>query len=568
MVGVPRAVEYNMVSIIERSAAMSSPKILSTAFLVVLTLVLAPAAAAATCGPTWTTVPSPAYSTGEDTTQGVAVRSDTDVWAVGLSDAGGFVQQWNGVSWTTRLGPTTTGYFFGVAATSTDVWVVGERFDSFNGNFISLVRRWDGTSWSTVPTPNGPAGTDNRLESVVALSPVDVWAAGQWYDPNGTDSGPLLIHWDGVSWTEEPPPDLSPGGDAQIRELSASGPDEIWAVGTYTTNTDGSGYHGTLVLNWDGGQWTQIPAEDLGTDFDSANFFSGVTALSDTDAWAVGGFGNDFATQGLIEHWNGADWTAVPSPSVGVNSALSGVAALGADDVWAVGRYEAVVSPRMFSQHWDGSAWINFRMPNVPGAFESLNAIGATPSGNLWAVGSRNEGAATLVERLCPIKVRDAGFAPAAVTVEQGDDVAWSFPSYNSSDHSVTDDSGMGAFDSGLRSGGGSYAREFRVAGTYPVVDSQTSNTSLVAVPVLAAAAPGLKAKITWSAGSGPPGSYVVDVQVRKPGAASFTAWKTGVTTASGTYTATSAGNYRFRARLRNGSGMSDWSPVKAFFIS
>src|SRR5829696_3292773 len=106
-----------MVSIIERSAAMWSPKVLSTAFLVVLTLVLAPVATAATCGPTWTTVQSPAYSTEEDTTQDVAVRSDTDVWAVGLSDAGGFVQQWNGVSWTTRLGPTTTGYFFGVAAT-------------------------------------------------------------------------------------------------------------------------------------------------------------------------------------------------------------------------------------------------------------------------------------------------------------------------------------------------------------------------------------------------------------------------------------------------------------------
>jgi plastocyanin len=262
------------------------------------------------------------------------------------------------------------------------------------------------------------------------------------------------------------------------------------------------------------------------------------------------------------------DWSVVPSPSVGDTSALSGVAALGADDVWAVGTWEAVVSPRTFSQHWDGSAWVNFRMPNVPGAFESLNAIGTTPSGNLWAVGSRNEGLAMLVERLCPIKVRDAGFAPVAVTVDQGDAVAWSFPSYNAGDHTVTDNSGMGAFNSGLRSAGGSFTRGFRVAGTYPVLDSQTANTSSVAIPLFVAAAPGLKAKVTWSAGSGPPGGYVVDVQVRKPGAASFTAWKTGVTNASATYAATSAGNFRFRARLRNGSGMSDWSPVKAFFIS
>ena len=107
-----------------------------------------------------------------------------------------------------------------------------------------------------------------------------------------------------------------------------------------------------------------------------------------------------------------------------------------------------------------------------------------------------------------------------------------------------------------------------RVAGTYPIVDSQTANTSSVAVPLRTAAGPGLKAKITWSAGGGPPGGYALDVQVRKPRAVSFTAWKTGVTTASAAYTTTSAGNYRFRERLRNGSGMSDWSPVKAFFIS
>jgi hypothetical protein len=247
---------------------------------------------------------------------------------------------------------------------------------------------------------------------------------------------------------------------------------------------------------------------------------------------------------------------------------LNGVASLGPSDVWAVGNTSSGAG-RTLSEHWDGTAWTTFPSPQIGGDLERFNAVVTTPGGNVWAAGSRNGYLGTLVERLCPIKVRDSGFSPTATNVPQGSSVAWSFPDYNATDHTVTDDSGMGMFDSGAVSGGGSFVEQFLSAGTFPIADSTTLNTSSISVPVLTSAAPGLHAVVTWARITAPT-DFVYDIQVRRPGTANFVAWRTGVTAKTGVYTASVAGSYRFRARLRQVSSgaFSDWSPVRTFFIS
>ena len=51
---------------------------------------------------------------------------------------------------------------------------------TFNGTgSTTLVLRWDGSHWRVVPSPN--AGTSvNTLNAVFALSPANVWAAGDY----------------------------------------------------------------------------------------------------------------------------------------------------------------------------------------------------------------------------------------------------------------------------------------------------------------------------------------------------------------------------------------------------
>ena len=61
-----------------------------------------------------------------------------------------------------------------------------------------------------------------------------------------------------------------------------------------------------------------------------------MSALSRTDAWAVG---TSFGPDDLTLHWNGTAWSqvSVPSPGSTANKQLSGVSAVSASDAWAVG---------------------------------------------------------------------------------------------------------------------------------------------------------------------------------------------------------------------------------------
>jgi hypothetical protein len=112
-----------------------------------------------------------------------------------------------------------------------------------------------------------------------------------------TDTGTLILHWDGTSWTRVP----SPGRTSQdalngVSVLSAS---DAWSAGSMTT--------GTLVSHWNGTSWTQVPSQGPGT---SAGVLNGVSALSHSDAWAAGYFSTSSGqAKTLVLHWNGATWT-------------------------------------------------------------------------------------------------------------------------------------------------------------------------------------------------------------------------------------------------------------------
>lgn len=96
-------------------------------------------------------------------------------------------------------------------------------------------------------------------------------------------------------------------------ELSAVwslAPDDVWAVGPYGT-----------ILHYDGMNWSMVPS---GTD-SSLNALWGRAA---NDVWTVG-------EHGLALHWDGSKWSPVPTGLPGVN--LSAIWGLAADDVWVAG---------------------------------------------------------------------------------------------------------------------------------------------------------------------------------------------------------------------------------------
>ena len=197
----------------------------------------------------------------------------------------------------------------------------------------TLLLRWNGTQWSTVPSPN-PGTLSNTLLDVAAIAPNDVWAVG--HKSSGAGYRSLILHYNGTDWEEVGAPSFGTG-DNVLTSISAVSGNDVWAAGYFVDGTQ----HKTLTLRYDGTAWHRVP---------SANAAGGVTALRDIDAssptsaWAVGfeyqADRNRYVAS--TQHWNGTSWSAFPSAvrASSWSSEMLGVAkAPGTSQVWAAGRW-------------------------------------------------------------------------------------------------------------------------------------------------------------------------------------------------------------------------------------
>lgn len=266
-----------------------------------------------------------------------------------------------------------------VEVSARDIWAVGTSFNLSNPVEQTLIEHWDGTAWSIVASPNPTTTNDTILNGVAEVSANNVWAVGG--SPSST--GTLVEHWNGKQWSIVPSanPAGSTGGflDA-VTEVSAR---DIWAVGT-SNESSGSGQ--TLTEHWNGRNWTLVPSpHPAGA---TASFLNAVTAISPRDIWAVGdsfsSSSGTFSEQSLIEHWNGKQWSIVasPNPTGSSDTVLNGVAEVSAHEIWAVGSS----SGQTLTEHWDGKQWSIVPSPNQSSRdlFKGVTEISAH---NVWAVG-------------------------------------------------------------------------------------------------------------------------------------------------------------------------------------
>jgi hypothetical protein len=134
----------------------------------------------------------------------------------------------------------------------------------------------------------------------------------------------------------------------------------------------------------------------------SANNLLAVTAISSTDAWTVGEDLPADTFLPLAEHWNGTNWTVIPTATLTANGELGGVTALSSTNVWAVGSAYANGSPSVtLTEHWNGTAWKKVASPNTNTGANQLNAVGHG-GGAIWAVGTAADSVGdtfTLTER-------------------------------------------------------------------------------------------------------------------------------------------------------------------------
>jgi alpha-tubulin suppressor-like RCC1 family protein len=266
------------------------------------------------------------------------------------------------------------------ASSPTEAWAVGSTAPE-QPTGEPAAEHWNGKSWRIDTVAPGP-GTPAILTGVDDLGPTNAWAVGS----SGAGERTLIEHFDGNSWTVVPSPDpeQGPGATDELRAVSGTNADDLWAVGTFS---NGSTFSALLLLHWNGTTWKFFAPATRGTQFGTA-----VTVISPHDAWAVGG-----ELGGTVsEHFNGTKWNAVTTPILNVTDSvndLTGITNAGADDIWASGFLDNggknFRTPYLL--HWTGTAWKLVKVPNAGSEGSQLTAVTALSATDVWVTGVTNE---------------------------------------------------------------------------------------------------------------------------------------------------------------------------------
>ncbi len=295
----------------------------------------------------------------------IVMTSGNDGWAVG---EGGLIMRWNGTTWSPIPSPTQFDLNDVAAVRADDLWAVGSHGTILHGN---------GVQWSVVPSP-----TTKDLLAVSMASATEGWASVD----NG--DGLWFLHWNGSIWATYTETYQS----FRAKSVVALSPGDAWATTQYA------------LWRWNGTAWAQFP-EGWPP--------SALAFISSSDGWGVG-------RGGMIRHWDGVSWSW---DSSGTQKDLVAIAMDSTGDGWAVGAEGVIVrrqngawsemtSPTTSDLHavaiapdrtawangdntllhWDGASWSSWGSP--PLTTHDLNAVAGVPGSNCtdpctnaWAVG-------------------------------------------------------------------------------------------------------------------------------------------------------------------------------------
>jgi hypothetical protein len=190
-------------------------------------------------------------------------------------------------------------------------------------------------------------------------------------------------------WEAVPSPNLGAQANT-LYSVAASADDDVWAVG--------AGYddvlyaYRTVIEHWNGAAWSIIPSPNATSGY---NLLNGVAVAGTNDIWAVGQAANGNTYSTLIEHSTGGKapvWSIIPSPNVANNSCmLNAISIVAANDIWAVGySTDSNFNNRSLMLHWNGATWSIVPSPAVGN--DILYAVDAIASNDVWATGRTKVG--------------------------------------------------------------------------------------------------------------------------------------------------------------------------------
>jgi len=286
----------------------------------------------------WVSVPLPppfgppaGFSTG-NTLVDVDAANGSSVWAFGIAGSNSSARvvliRWNGSSWIVAGEARDPQYPMNGIGTAkamtvisdTDIWIVGARIGG-----ASWTLHWDGTSLTTVPSPNLDMG-GNGLADVDATAPDNVYAVGSF----------MVIRWNGSEWV----PVSQTSRNIHYLSVAVAGLGNVWLGGRLTTCGPFSGCSSQdgLFRLFDG-QFAQVGISGLSAQQVSYN---ALDAVGPNNVWLAG-----YAdARTLVAHFDGTTWRRIPSQNTPITGGdldeLLDISVLDSTEVWTVGFYSDV----------------------------------------------------------------------------------------------------------------------------------------------------------------------------------------------------------------------------------
>lgn len=259
---------------------------------------------------------------------------------------------------------------------------------SWNGRSFTYPRQISQLPFSNVSVGGismAPSSFDSTTDGWLLTDPRVPEAVG--VDPDVS----MAQRWHDGHWTMTPmaaSPDPATRG-VWLKAVSALSPSDAWAVGALYQvgpgNVFGIAPAGALIEHWDGTQWNIVPNPASAQDLVA---LWGLSIRAANDIWAVGEQGRGAGLAPFAEHWDGTAWHVVPVPGAGQRGYLTSVSADAADDAWAAGFEDAPGGTGQLPliEHWDGTGWHAVPLPDTgSGAtFNAVSGIYAASSSDVW----------------------------------------------------------------------------------------------------------------------------------------------------------------------------------------
>jgi IPT/TIG domain/Regulator of chromosome condensation (RCC1) repeat len=261
----------------------------------------------------WTIFPTPSLGTLENRLAGiscVSVRFCVAVGHSGVPTAEALIEMWSGSAWSIAAAPPTETFMSAtelraVSCVSANFCVAvgtwhekGPSPDSTGPR--ALMDVWNGTAWSEhAGIKGGPDSDRNTLNGVSCVSSSFCLAVGN--SGNGPRST-LVARWNGETWTDVP---SHVGFPTQLTSVSCVSPAFCMAVGSAAlvdNETNFKPLGEPLAEDWNGTEVSAVPIPRPAAG--ALDVLNGVSCVNAKDCVAVG------AAEGpLIEDWSGSTWS-------------------------------------------------------------------------------------------------------------------------------------------------------------------------------------------------------------------------------------------------------------------